>query len=135
MAKKIRAYVDSGAFIAFLDRSDSYHALFARLFAAPPNLITTPLVITETHAWFLRRYDASKAMQFLGFVETLTPLKIEAVGREELLAAVDILREFSDQNLTLVDACGITTMVQHRIDLCWSVDRHLGLKGARLAVS
>ncbi len=51
MAKNRDAYVDTSAFIAFADRSDSYHNLFRRLFADPPRLVTTPLVIAEGHAW------------------------------------------------------------------------------------
>lgn len=39
--------VDTSAFMAFLDRSDTHHALFSRLSALPPKLLTTPLVIAE----------------------------------------------------------------------------------------
>ena len=45
MAKRTRAYVDTSALISFADRSDTYHALFKRLFADPPDLVTTSLVI------------------------------------------------------------------------------------------
>ena len=44
MGRKTEAYVDTSAFIAFADRSDGYHALFRRLFAEPPALVTTTLV-------------------------------------------------------------------------------------------
>src|SRR5208282_1425127 len=56
MAKKTECYVDTSAFIAFLDKSDSFHPLFRRLFSDPPPLITSSLVIAEGHGWFLRRY-------------------------------------------------------------------------------
>src|SRR6266545_5325431 len=58
MAERTERYVDTSALIAFLDRSDSHHPLFARLFAEPPPLLTSPLVIAEGHGWFLKRYDA-----------------------------------------------------------------------------
>ena len=35
MARKTEWYVDTSAWIAFLDRSDSYHSLFRRLFSDP----------------------------------------------------------------------------------------------------
>jgi predicted nucleic acid-binding protein len=38
MAARIDAYIDTSAFIAFADASDTYHAVFRRLFAAPPQL-------------------------------------------------------------------------------------------------
>jgi hypothetical protein len=38
MAQRAECYVDTSALIAFLDKSDSYHALFRRLFSEPPAL-------------------------------------------------------------------------------------------------
>ncbi|KAI9131137.1 type II toxin-antitoxin system VapC family toxin, partial [Acaryochloris sp. CCMEE 5410] len=99
MATKTKAYVDTSAFIAFLDRSDTYHPLFRRLFADPPPLITTPLVIAEGHGWFLKRYDRTRALQFMAMVEVLSPLQIIDVGLQEQKGAVELLRKFSDQDL------------------------------------
>lgn len=65
------AYLDTSAFIAFLDRSDSYHTIFKSAFAAPPALVTSALVIAEGHGWFLRRYDGRRAREFLSFVDAL----------------------------------------------------------------
>jgi len=39
MAKKTESCVDTSALIAFTDRSDTYHALFRRLFADPARLV------------------------------------------------------------------------------------------------
>ena len=69
MAQRTESYVDTSAFVAFLDRSDSYHSLFKRLFSDPPELVTSGLVISEGHGWFLRRYDQRKAISFLNFVQ------------------------------------------------------------------
>jgi predicted nucleic acid-binding protein len=55
LAKKTEAYVDTSALIAFVDRSDSHHRLFLRLFSEPPDLLTTTLVVAEGHGWFLKR--------------------------------------------------------------------------------
>ena len=134
MATKTDAYVDTSALIAFLDRSDSYHPLFRRLFSEPPNLVTTPLVIGEGHGWFLRRYDRTRALQFLAMVEVMTPLQIAEVGEAEQGAATELLRKFSDQDLTLADAVGLHMMQERGIESCWSTDFHLGLTGVRLAI-
>jgi predicted nucleic acid-binding protein len=45
MAGKTDAYVDTSALIAFVDRSDSHHLTFRRLFSQPPSLLTTTLVV------------------------------------------------------------------------------------------
>ena len=132
MARSAEAYVDTSALIAFLDRSDSHHWLFRRLFADPPALITTPLVVAEGHAWFLRRYDRGRALQFLAMLDAMKPLKVSAVGPVEQSAACELLRRFADQDLTLVDALGLHLMDARRVRACWSTDFHLGLTGVPL---
>jgi predicted nucleic acid-binding protein len=120
--------------IAFLDRSDTYHSLFARLFADPPALVSTGLVLAEGHAWFLRRFDRTRALQFLSFIEELRPLQLVPVGSDEHAGGARMLRKFSDQDLTLADAVGLHVMKALRINACWSTDFHLGLTGVPLVV-
>lgn len=129
------AYVDTSAFIAFLDRSDSYHATFKRLFSSPPPLVTSGLVLAEGHGWFLRRYDRRRAAEFLAFLEALPALTVQAFGADELARTRVVLGKFSDQNLTLADAHGLVMMRERRNTVCWSTDRHLGLTGVRLAIT
>ena len=135
MARKPEVYVDTSAFIAFVDRSDTHHSLFKRLFGDPPSLITTTLVVAEGHAWFLRRYDRTRALQFLALIEDLAPLQIAPIAVAEQDGATRILRKFADQDLTLTDALGLYLMQQRKIRQCWSTDFHLGLTGANLAVN
>ena len=134
MAKGPEAYVDTSAFIAFVDRSDSFHVLFRRLFAKPPKLFSSSLVIAEGHAWFLRRYDQQRALQFLAFVEDLKPLSVVSTGATEVAAASQLLRKFADQNMTLTDAVGLVLMRERKTVACWSTDRHLGLTGVPLVL-
>jgi predicted nucleic acid-binding protein len=132
-AIKNEAYVDTSAFIAFADRSDSYHPLFRRLFADPPPLTTTPLVIAEGHGWFLKRYDVTKGLQFLSMIESM-PLNVLHVGPDEQRAAIALMRKYSDQDLTLTDAAGLHVMASRRVRICWSTDFHLGLTHVPLAI-
>jgi len=127
MATRSKAYVDTSALIALVDRSDTYHPLFRRLFADPPALVTTPLVIAEGHGWFLRRYDSTRALQFLAMIEAMKPLKVVAIGARHQAGAIAILREFSDQRLTLTDGVGLYLMAERIASSCWSTDRHLGI--------
>ncbi len=135
MAAKTETYVDTSALIAFLDRSDSYHALFRRLFSSPPRLITSALVIAEGHGWFLRRYDRNRAIQFLNFIDDLPVLTIQGFDREELAKTNQLVRKFGNQPLTLADAHGLAILNERRITTCWSTDHHLGLTGAKLVIS
>jgi predicted nucleic acid-binding protein len=134
MVKKTSAYVDTSAFIALLDRSDSYHTLFRRLFSAPPDLVTSALVIAEGHGWFLRRYDAQRAIQFLSLIDALPNLQIRTLDTTEIAKVGATVKKFSDQNLTLADAHGLTILRDLRMVTCWSTDRHLSLTGAALVI-
>jgi predicted nucleic acid-binding protein len=134
MAKSREAYVDTSALIAFADRSDTHHALFKRLFAAPPPLVTTVLVAAEGHGWFLRRFDPTRALQFLSMIDEMSALRVLGVGAKEHAAGVAVLRKFSDQQLTMAEAVGLHLMEERRIRSCWSTDFHLGLSGVPLVI-
>ncbi len=134
MPQSLEAYVDTSGLIAFADRSDTWHALFCRLFSDPPRLITSPLVIAEGHGWFLKRYDRTKALQFLAMVESISALRLIPIDQRDIEAATKLMRRFSDQDLTLVDAVGLHAMDTRKTGVCWSTDRHLGITGARLAI-
>lgn len=134
MGAKTDCYVDTSALIAFLDRSDSHHPLFRRLFSKPPSLVTSSLVIAEGHGWFLRRYEQGRALQFLNLVSELPVLAIQAFDGQELTKVTRVVKKFHDQQLTLADAHGLAIMGERRISTCWSTDRHLGLTGVRLAI-
>ena len=136
MARRTEAYVDTSAFIALADRSDTYHALFRRLFSEPPGLVTTALVVAEGQGWFLRRYDRYRAAQFMAMIELMEagPLELLPSGTPECRAAAGLARRFSDQDLTLVDALGLHLLESGRFAQCWSTDFHLGLTGTPLII-
>jgi len=134
MATRTECYVDTSALIAFLDRSDSYHHLFRRLFSKPPALVTSALVVAEGHGWFLRSYDPQRAVQFLAFLDSLPMLKVLSFGKEEISSTARLVKKYADQKLTLADSHGLVIMHERRIANCWSTDRHLGLGGAILVL-
>ncbi len=133
-SKAREAYVDTSALIAFLDRSDSHHPLFRRLFSSPPPLITSALVVAEGHGWFLRRYDQQRGIQFLSFLEEFPAMHLQPFDAGEFAKTSYMVRKFADQRLTLPDAHGLVIMQERRISVRWSTDRHLALTGVRLVV-
>ena len=119
IASKVKTYVDTSAFIAALDRSNSFHPLFRTLFLDPPKLTTSSLVVAEGQAWFLRRFDSYKSLQFLDFIESLPMLSMLSVGKVEIAEGKILLQKFSDQQLTLVDVIGLSIMKNEKITKCW----------------
>jgi predicted nucleic acid-binding protein len=92
-------------------------------------------VIAEGHGWFLRRYDRTRALQFIAMVESMRPLKVCSIGTKEQHGSYEMLRKFADQNLTLADAMGLHVMNDLKIRSCWSTDFHLGLTGVPLVIN
>lgn len=74
-----------------------------------------------------------RALEFLAMIESI-PLETLDVGTNSIAAASAILRRFSDQALTLVDALGLHVMAERRIRSCWSTDFHLSLTGVPLFI-
>jgi predicted nucleic acid-binding protein len=92
------------------------------------------LVVAEGHGWFLRRYDSRRALEFLHFIEDLTCLRVASIEKKELDLSQKYLKQYSDQKLTLADACGLLLMDHQKIERCWSTDFHLSLTGRILAI-
>lgn len=134
MAASREAYVDSSALIAFSNRSDEHHPLFVTLFKKPPRLVTTTLVIAETHAWFLRNSNPVFALRLLDLIGDIELLSVLPVGQPELEGGTKQLRRFADQEVTMTDAVGLYLMQLRKIRNCWSTDFHMSLTGARLAI-
>jgi hypothetical protein len=62
------------------------------------------------------------------------PLKIVPIGPQEQRAAIELMRRFSGQDLTLTDAVGLHLMAARRTRICWSTDFQLGLTKVPLAI-
>ena len=91
-------------------------------------------MVSEGHAWFLRRFDPMRALQFLAAVEELRPLRVLPTGPKDVVAATEMLRRFHDQTLTLTDSLGLYVMAERQIRSCWSTNFHLALTGAELVI-
>ena len=136
MARRTECYVDTSGFIAFLDKSDSYHSLYRRLFSEPPPLVTSALVIAEGHGWFLLTLRSTAGGAVPGFHGGAAGrLTIEAFDSDGLVRVSRVVKKYADQKLTLADAHGLAIMQTRKSALCWSTDRHLGLGGAARQIS
>jgi predicted nucleic acid-binding protein len=113
-------FLDSGIFIAFLDRSDRFHPLAVELFSKPPRRCHSSLaVISETYGWFLHRLGEEAARAFrlaLGDFSWLTLLPLDS---EHHAAALRKLERLSGHKLTYVDASSLVFLAQLRIPEVW----------------
>jgi predicted nucleic acid-binding protein len=126
-------FLDSGIFIAFLDRSDRHHAAAVQLFADPPvRWYSSLAVVAESYGWFLHRLgdDAGRTFRvWLAELLHLQLLPIDLAVHELVCRKLDQLR---GHKLTYVDAVSLVLLERLRIRDVWGTDRDLGLEGARV---
>jgi predicted nucleic acid-binding protein len=126
-------FLDSGIFIAFLDRSDRYHAAALRLFADPPRRLCTSLAVTaETYGWFLHRLGEDAARTFRLALGELPRLQLFPITVEHHAAVGRKLERLRGHRLTYVDASSLVFLGTLGIGEVWGTDRDLSLEGARV---
>jgi predicted nucleic acid-binding protein len=133
--KKPRAavFLDSGIFIAFLDRSDHYHSAAVRLFADPPRRWSTSLaVVSETYGWFRHRLGEEAARAFRLALQDLPHLELLPIDGAHHRATGRMLDRFRGHKLTYVDASSLVFLEDRGIKQVWGTDQDLAIIGARV---
>jgi len=126
-------FLDSGIFIAFLDRSDAYHAAAVDLFGTPPRRCHSSLaVVSETYGWFLHRLGEEAARTFRLALADFTWLKLLPLDAAHHAAVTRKLERLRGHKLTYVDASSLVFLEQLRIVDVWGTDRDLAIEGARI---
>lgn len=125
-----KVFLDSGIFIAFLNRRDRYHAQAATLFSGPEvRWHTSSLVRSEAYSWFLHKYGEEAARQFRLLLDNLEDLVVFDTDAEHHANVGKILDSLRGAKLTYVDASSLAFMAKHKIRRAWATDHHLGLTG------
>ncbi|MBI1875790.1 MAG: type II toxin-antitoxin system VapC family toxin [Acidobacteria bacterium] len=126
-------YLDTGIFIAFLNRRDQWHPQAVALFStAKPRWSTSVLVVSEAYSWFLHRMGEEAARSLLALLNRLHGLHLYEASTAHHEATVGMLERYRGTKLTYVDASSLCLMADHRISTVWATDHHLGLAGAEV---
>ncbi len=125
-----RVFIDSGIFIAYLNKRDRWHQQALFLFQEK-NIqpFTSELVISETYSWFLHQAGEEIARQFRLFVNAIPKLKILFSNGEIHAATAAVLDKHRGSKLSYVDAASLTLLDAQKISTVWSTDYHLSLTG------
>ena len=94
-------------------------------------MVTTNLVVAETHALLLRRVGYAAALAFVRTVRQ--PPNVVVVSKEatEQLAIDDWLTPYDDQSFSLVDCVSFVVMRERRIAEALTLDHHFTVAGFR----
>lgn len=126
-------FVDTSAWYPLADaRHPDHGALAATLrerVAGGSRIVTTNLVVAETHALLLRGAGPGPALRFVREVRR-EPLLVEASSPELEARAVDEwLERFADQGFSLTDAVSFAVMARRGITEALTLDRHFSTAG------
>jgi len=126
-------FIDTGAFLARYIERDQYHKAaiehWRRLQSARRQCFTSNFVIDETITLLGRRatYEFA-AERARNFYESAS-LSILRPDEDDELAAVELLKKYADQGVSLTDCVSFVLMQKHDITCAFSFDRHFAIAG------
>jgi predicted nucleic acid-binding protein len=117
-----RSRTELQAYEAIRDVLEEYTGSGARL-------VTTSLVIAETHNLLLARAHRGTARRFLDLITTVPLVVVRPSEAQERTAISEWLDRFRDQDFSLTDCVSFTVMRERRITRALALDQHFAIAG------
>ncbi len=129
-------FVDTSAWYPAVVKNHPDHrrvaAALTRAVGHGKRVVTTNLVVAETHALLLRRASRSVALAFARTVRLPPNLVVCSDPDLEAVALGDWLERFSDQDFSFTDAVSFAVMAARGIAEALTLDHHFGVAGFRV---
>jgi predicted nucleic acid-binding protein len=132
-------FVDSGAWIALLNRRDQHHddavVIYTTLKQQKVQLLTTDYVIDETVTWLRYRVSHPVAVQFfdlIGSSRATGVLTLVAIDRFLFQEAERLFRQYNTARLSFTDCTSFAVCQQYKISEAFAFDRHFPMIGITL---
>lgn len=123
-----RVFVDTGAWIALVDKNDDFHpqALRIAAFLKSSNtpLTTSDYVPDETVTWLRYNVGHSIAADFALQLLSSNVTEIFYVDEPVFNKSVQLFKKFSDQKFSFTDSSSFVLMHGHRIKQAFTFDAH-----------
>ena len=95
-------------------------------------LVTTNLVVAETHALLLRRAGRDAALAFVQAAASPPNLVVASSAEHERAAVEKWLTGFDDQDFSFADAVSFAVMTARGIEDALTLDHHFAVAGFRM---
>ena len=126
-------FVDTSAWYPLTVTKHPDHARLAAALRAlirdHRRVVTTNLVVAETHALLLRRVGALAALTFVRTVDRSPNVVVRSSRELESAAERDWLTRYNDQDFSFTDAVSFAVMAERRIRGALSLDHHFIVAG------
>ena len=126
-------FIDTSAWFPLAVRSHPDHSALSSLLqarvVAGVRVVTTHLVVAESHALLLRRVGITVARTFARRVRQPPNVIVHSSERLESLALDEWLDRFNDQDFSLTDAVSFAVMQERGIEEALTLDHHFRVAG------
>jgi predicted nucleic acid-binding protein len=126
-------FVDTSAWYSVVMPDHPDHAAVATVMAEAlrtgTRLITTNLVMAESHALLLHRAERARALAFGRAVTEPSTVVVSSSAELEHAAITDWLMRFTDLDFSLTDAVSFAVMKHRGIDRALTLDAHFSTAG------
>jgi len=125
-----KVFVDTGAFIALLDKRDGFHEAAKAFYLSVSkraSLVTTLLIVAEAYTWLRYHGDFNLALRFLQAVEKASESGILTVIYPDTAICEKgraVLEKYRDQKLSYTDAVSFAMIETLQISDVFGFDSH-----------
>ena len=126
-------FVDSSAWYPLVVRSHPDHdrlsaALRARV-ERRVRIVTSNLIVAESHALIMRRAGIGAGLRFVQLVRASPNVVVSSTPSLEDAAVTDWLTRYADQPFSMVDAVSLAIMAERGTRAALTLDRHFAIAG------
>ena len=126
-------FVDSSAWYPLANSRDRHHARLAEALRAQlrraRQIVTTNLMLAETHGLLLRLVHRDAALAFLTEARRPPHVVVTSTADLEARAEREWLRHYADHDFSLADAVSFVVMAERGIREALTLDRHFAAAG------
>jgi predicted nucleic acid-binding protein len=128
----MKAFIDTGAFLAIADKSDTFHELSAtayqKLVEQKTILYTSNYIIDETITLIRARVNHNAAVAFIKGLDD-SDITILHITEKDECSAKEIFIKYKDKAFSYTDCTSFTLIDKYSIDATLSLDEHFSQYG------
>lgn len=124
----MKIFIDTGAFIAVIDKDDDYHgaaeAFFKNALEKEIKFITTDFVVCETMNLLRSRISHSMAVFFWEHLKKSKVIEVLRITPHLQESAFKIFKQYADKDFSFTDCTSFSAMKSFKINRAFAFDKH-----------